>query len=70
MQLFVHELGKIAAFNFVYTLAPTNIKQSAPNIMYMTVRSHIKLIVKLDQIFQSYLPLNKEKMLFLTLFIP
>ena len=41
LELFALELGKIAAFDFVYSLASTNITQSAPNlvIMYMSIRS-------------------------------
>ena len=38
LELFALELGKIAAFDFVYSLASTNINQSAPNLvtMYMS----------------------------------
>ena len=47
LELFALELGKIAAFNFVYSLASTNINQSAPNLvtMYMSTRSQIRLIM-------------------------
>ena len=47
MELFALKLGKIAAFDFVYSLASTNINRSAPNLvtMYMTIRSQISLIV-------------------------
>ena len=40
-ELFAFEFGKIAETNFVYTLASTNINQSAPNLvkMYVTIRS-------------------------------
>ena len=31
LELFALELGKIAALDFVYSLASTNINQSAPN---------------------------------------
>ena len=36
-------LGKIAESDFVYTLASTNINQSAPNLvkMYVTIRSQM-----------------------------
>ena len=46
-ELFALELGKIAAFNFVYTLASTNINQSTPNLvkMYMTIRFKMSLII-------------------------
>ena len=39
LELFALKFGKIAEFDFVYTLASTNIDQSAPNLvkMYMTV---------------------------------
>ena len=38
LELFALEFGKTAAFDFVYSLASTNINQSAPNLvtMYMT----------------------------------
>ena len=41
------ELGKIAEFDFVYTLASTNINQSAPNLvkMYVTIRSWMSSII-------------------------
>ena len=45
LELFALELGKIAAFDFVYSLASTNINQSAPNLVmvYMTIRSQMSL---------------------------
>ena len=41
LELFALEFGKIAESDFVYTLASTNINQSAPNLvnMYVTIRS-------------------------------
>ena len=47
LKLFALELGKIAAFDFVYSLASTNINQSAPNLvrMYMNIRSQMSLIM-------------------------
>ena len=47
LELFALELGKIAVFNFVYSLASTNINQSTPNlvIMYMSIRSQMSLIM-------------------------
>ena len=41
-ELFAPEFGKIAESDFDYSLASTNIDQSAPNLvkMYMTIRSH------------------------------
>ena len=48
-ELFALEFGKIAESDFVYTLASTNIDQSAPNLvkMYMTIRSWMSLIMDL-----------------------
>ena len=45
-QLFALELRKVAAFDFVYALASTNINQSASNLvkMCMTIRSHMSSI--------------------------
>ena len=42
-ELIALEFGKIAAYAIVYTLASTNIDQSAPNLvkMYMTIRSQM-----------------------------
>ena len=50
LELFALELGKNAAFDFVYSLASTNINQSAPNLvtMYMSIRSQMNLIM--DQV--------------------
>ena len=47
LELFALDLGKIAASDFVYTLASTNINQAAPNLvkMYVTVRSQLGLIM-------------------------
>ena len=46
-ELFVLEFGKIAESDFVFTLASTNINQSAPNLvkMYVTIRSRMRLIM-------------------------
>ena len=48
-ELFALEFGKIAESDFVYTLASTNIDQSAPNLvkMYMTIRSWMSLSMDL-----------------------
>ena len=50
-KLFALEFGKIAESDFVYTLASTNINQSAPNLvkMYVTIRSWMSSIVDLIQ---------------------
>ena len=49
LELFALEFGKITESDFVYTLASTNIDQSAPNLvkMYMTIRSRMSLIMEL-----------------------
>ena len=47
LELFALELGKIAAFDFVYFLVSTNINQLTPNLvtMYMSIRSQMSLIM-------------------------
>ena len=49
LELFALEIGKIAESDFVYTLASSNINQSAPNLvkMYVTIRSCMSLIMGL-----------------------
>ena len=46
-ELFALEFGKIAEYDFVYTLASASIDQSAPNLVtiYMTMRSWMSLIM-------------------------
>ena len=48
-ELFALEFGKIAEYDFVYTLSSTNINQSAPNLVkaYMTKGSQMSLIMEL-----------------------
>ena len=48
-ELFAHEFGKIADYDFVYTLASPNINQSGPNLvkMYVTIRSWMSSIMDL-----------------------
>ena len=48
-ELFVLEFRKITESDFVYTLASTNIDQSALNLvkMYVTIRSRMRLIMDL-----------------------
>ena len=48
-ELFSLEFGKIAESDFVYTLASTNINQSAPNLVkiYLTIRSWMSSIMDL-----------------------
>ena len=49
LELFALEFGKIAETDCVYTLASTNINQSAPNLvkMYVIIRSRMSLIMDL-----------------------
>ena len=71
LELFALELGKIAAFNFVYFLASTNINQSTPNLvtMYMSIRSEMSLIMGQVIPDQSLLSaLEIEKLNFYSLF--
>ena len=70
-ELFALEFGKIAESDFVYTLTSTNIDQSAPHLvkMYMTIRSRMSSIMDLiGPEMLSYLPLNSNKLPYLTLF--
>ena len=48
-ELFALEFGKIAEYDFVYTLLSTNINLSAPNLvkLYMIIRSRMSLIMDL-----------------------
>ena len=71
LDLFALEFGKIAASDFVYTPASTNIDQSAPNLvkMYMTIRSRMSLIMDLIEPELSELSaLEFENLPYLTLF--
>ena len=71
LELFVLELGKIAAFDFVYSVASTNINPSTPNLvtMYMSTRSQMRLIMGQVIPDQSVLSaLEIEKMNFNSLF--
>ena len=71
LELFALELGKIAAFVFVYFLASTNINQSTPNLvtMYMSIKSQMSLIIGQVISDQSVLSaLEIEKLNFNSLF--
>ena len=48
-ELFHLEFGKIAESDFVYSLASTNVDQSARNLvkMYVTIKSRMSLIMDL-----------------------
>ena len=71
LELFAIEFGKIAESDFVYSLASTNIDQSALNLvkMYMTIRSHMSLIMDLigPELFELS-ALELENLPYLTLF--
>ena len=60
LELFALEFGKIAEYDFVYSLSSTNIDQSAPNLvkMYVIIRSQMGSIMDLIGLELSYLPLN------------
>ena len=47
LELFAHELRKIAELNLVYTRVSTDMNQSAPNLgkMYVTLRSCMHMIM-------------------------
>ena len=49
LELFALEFRKIAEYDFVHTLASTNINQSAPNLvqMCMTIRARMSSIMEL-----------------------
>ena len=71
LGLFALESGKIAAFDFVYSLASINIKQSAPNLvtMYVSIRFQKSLII--GQVIQDQSVLSAleiEKLNFSSLF--
>ena len=70
-ELFALEFGKIAEYDFVYTLSCTNIDQSAPNLvkMYVIIRSRMSLIMNLIGVELSELfALELENLPYLTLF--
>ena len=68
LELLALDLKKIAIFHFVYTLASTNINQSAPNLVkiYMTIRSQMSLILGLEPL--ELFALEFKKLLYFTLF--
>ena len=72
-ELFALEFGKIAEYDFVYTLSSTNIDQSAPNLVkvYMTIRCRMSLIMEVIEPELSELyALELENLPYLTLFTP
>ena len=70
-ELFALEFGKIAEYEFVYTLSSTNVNQSALNLvqMYMTIRSWMSSIMEVIGPELSKLSaLELENLPYLTLF--
>ena len=70
-ELFALEFGKIAEYDFVYTVSSTNIDQSAPNLvkMYVIIRSQMSSIMDLIRPELSELSaLELENLPYLTLF--
>ena len=71
LELFALDFEKIAESDFVYTLASTNIDQSAPYLveMYMTIRSRMSSIMDLigPELFELS-ALEFENLPYLTLF--
>ena len=49
LELFALEFGKIAEYDFVYSLSSTSMNQSAPDLvrMYVTIRSRMSSIMDL-----------------------
>ena len=71
LELFTLEFGKIAEYDFVYTLSSTNIDQSAPNLVkvYVIIRSQMSSIMDLIGPALSELSaLELENLPYLTLF--
>ena len=70
-ELFALEFGKIAEYDFVYTLSSTNIDQSASNLvkMYVTIRSRMSSIMDLirPELFELF-AIELENLPYLTLF--
>ena len=70
-ELFTLEFGKIAEYDFVYTLSSTIINQSAPNLvkMYVIIRSRMSSVMFLIGPELSELStLEFENLPYLTLF--
>ena len=70
-ESFALEFGKIAEYDFVYTLSSKNMNQSAPNLVkvYMTIRSLMRSVMELIRPKLSELSaLELENLPYLTLF--
>ena len=72
-ELFVLEFGKIAHYDFVYTLSSKNINQSAPNLvkLYVIIRSRMSVVMDLigPELFELS-ALALENLTYLTWFTP
>ena len=71
LELFALEFGKIAEYDFVYTLSCTNIDQLVPNLvkMYVNIRSRMSLIMDLiGKELSELLALELENFPYLTWF--
>ena len=70
-ELFALEFGKIVETDFVYTLASTNINESAPNLVKMNVPIRSRMISIMDLIgpeLSELSALELENLPYLTLF--
>ena len=70
LELFTLEFGKIAEYDFVYSLSSTNIDQSAPNLVkiFVTIRSHMNSIMDIiGQEMSELSALELENLPYLTL---
>ena len=71
LELYALQFGNIAAFDFVYFLASTNINQSAPNLVTMNISIRSQMSLIMGQIIpdQSVLSAHEiEKLYFSSLF--
>ena len=71
LELFALEFGKIAEYDFLYSLSSTNIDQSAPNLvkMHVIIKSQMGVIMDLIGLELSELSaLELENLPYLTLF--
>ena len=70
-ELFALKFGKNTEYDLVYTLASTNINQSAPNLvqMYMTIRAWMSLTMRrIGPELSELSALEYENLPYLTLF--
>ena len=70
-ELFALEFGKITEYDHVYTLASTNINQSAPNLvqMYRIIRAQMSSIMeRIGPELSELSALEYENLPYLTLF--